>query len=97
VPLSVRQRLLHDPVRRQGDGIREARGSLAADLELRLQPRAARALDKLGDVLDAGRGRTWNIGAVGLAKYSQDRSQLPDRLVACVLDPLERRTGITGG
>src|SRR5579872_5639939 len=67
---------------------------LAGRVELDLEPRLTGALGQLGDVLDPrgwGAGRLW---AIGFAQNTEDRSQLSDRFMACLLDRLQRRASV---
>jgi hypothetical protein len=97
VAARVRERLLHDPVGRERRGVRDARRLLPGHLQLHFQPVVAGALDELGDVLDPRAWRTWGLSGVWVAEDAEDRSQLTDRAVACVLDPFQRRPGAAWG
>ena len=97
VPACVGERLLHDPERRQRDGVRQARGAVPSSwrFDVQARPRGARATSS-GRSSTPGRGGGGGVEQVAVAQHAEDGAQLADRVVAGVLDRLERGAGVAG-
>lgn len=92
----VGQRLLRDPERRQGDGVRQALGPRSVDLQVDVDTILTGARHEAGEPIEAGCGRERRVAVGAVAQHAEDRAQLADRVAAGVLDRLQRVTGVRG-